>query len=150
VGSLVTKLNNLFKSETTMFTPSIAATTHLTYVAIGIAITIWVARTLRLHGRVFLAKGCKGNDELATALSHLLSVGFYLLHIGVVLLMLKLGSHATDVTAAIETLSTKIGAVLILLALSHFFHIALFARIHGKPRPAFETNFGATVPVPAK
>jgi len=133
-----------------MFTTSVAATTHLCYVAIGIAITIWVARTLRLHGRVFLSKGCKGNEELAMSLSHLLSVGFYLLHIGVVLLMLKLGSHATDVTAAIETLSTKVGVVLILLAMSHFFHIALFARIHGKPRPTFETGFATNVPMAAK
>jgi len=27
-----------------------------------------------------------------------------------------------------------VGLVLLLLAISHFFHIALYARIHGKPR----------------
>ena len=114
---------------------SVMPTTHLCYVTIGVLLTVWVARTLRVHGLVFLAKGCKGNDELAHSLSHLLSVGFYLLHIGVVLLTLKLGGYAVDVSGAIELLSTKVGLVLFLLAISHFFHIALYARIHGKPCP---------------
>jgi hypothetical protein len=122
---------------------NVMPTTHLGYLAIGIALTIWVARTLRIHGHVFLAKGCKGNDELAHSLSHLLSVGFYLLHIGCVLLTLRLGGYAIDLVGAIELLSTKIGFVLVVLAISHFAHIALYARIHGKPRyandkPAFD------------
>jgi len=104
---------------------------HLSYVAIGIGLTIWVARVLRIHGRVFLARGCKGNEELAGALSHLLSVGFYLLHIGFILLALKVLSGVE----AIELVSTKVGLVLIVLATSHFFHLALYARLHGKPRP---------------
>ena len=71
----------------------------------------------------------------ATSLSHLLSVGFYLLHIGCVLLMLRLGGYPTSVESAIELLSTKIGIVLVALAVSHFLHVALYARIHGKPKP---------------
>ena len=83
---------------------------------------------------MFLTKGCKGNDELAGSLSHLLSVGFYLLHIGCILLTLKMGGYAIDLVEAIELLSTKTGMVLVVLAISHFAHIALYARIHGKPR----------------
>ncbi|MCP4191633.1 MAG: hypothetical protein GY768_13490 [Planctomycetaceae bacterium] len=110
------------------------STTHLIYITIGIAMTIWVARTLRIHGRIFFTKGCKGNDELADSLSHLFSVGFYLLHIGFVLLALKLGGTVMNSAGAIELLSTKIGLVLTVLGLSLFAHIAIFARIHGKPR----------------
>ena len=115
---------------------TIMPATHLCYVAIGIALIVWVGRTLRIHGRVFLAKGCKGNEELTESLSHLLSVGFYLLHIGCVLLTLKMGGYAIDLVESIELLSTKIGMVLVVLAISHFAHIALYARIHGKPRYA--------------
>jgi hypothetical protein len=110
-------------------------TTHVAYLVIAIALTIWVARTLRKYGRVFLAVGCKGNEELADSLSHLLSVGFYLLHVGGVLLALRLGGVAHETTAAIELLSTKIGLVLVVLAISHFAHLALYSRIHGKPKP---------------
>lgn len=124
---------------------NIASTTYLFYVAIGVALTIWVARTLRLHGRVFFEKGCKGDDRLAESLSHLFSVGFYLLHIGFVLLALK-GGSATNVVGAIELLSTKVGLVLVVLAISHFFHIAIYARIHGKPKPVGGVNFERSVP----
>ena len=108
--------------------------THLSYVALGVGLTIWVAHTLRMHGKVFLIKGCKGNEPLADALSHLLSVGFYLLHIGVVLLTLRLGGHVTDLNSAIELLSTKTGLVLLVLAFSHFAYLGLYTRIHGKPK----------------
>ncbi|MDG2383493.1 MAG: hypothetical protein P8N76_17610 [Pirellulaceae bacterium] len=110
------------------------STTHLIYITIGIAMTIWVARTLRIHGRIFFTKGCKGNDELADSLSHLFSVGFYLLHIGFVLLALKVGGTVLNSVGVIELLSTKIGLVLTVLGFSLFAHIAIFARIHGKPR----------------
>ena len=72
--------------------------THFIYLTIGVAVTIWVAHTLRMHGRVFLARGCKGNDELASSLSHLLTTGFYLLHVGCLLLALKYGGTAHDAT----------------------------------------------------
>ncbi len=118
-----------------MFTHlSVMIVTYFAYIAIGIGLTAWVARTLHVHGRVFLAKGCKGDDELVGSLGHLLSVGFLLLHVGFVLLTLKLGGVATESTEAIELLSTKTGLVLVVLAVSHFFHLALYARIHGKPR----------------
>ena len=118
--------------------------TYICYAAIGISLTIWVARTLRIHGKVFLAKGCKGDDLLADALSHLLSVGFYLLHIGIVLLTLKIGEHATNVSGAIELLSTKTGFVLLVLAVSHFIYLGLYSRIHGKPKPPLPENEHAT------
>ena len=108
--------------------------THLMYLVISIAATIWVARTLRIRGRVFLATGCKGDEELTDSLSHLFSVGFYLVHVGFVLLALKLGEYAYDTIGAIELLSTKVGLVLLLLGISHLLHVAIYARIHGKPR----------------
>ena len=109
--------------------------THIFYIVLGIGITVWVARTLRIHGRVFFTTGCKGNTELADSLSHLFSVGFYLLHIGIVLLALKFGGRVINTVGAIELLSTKIGLVLMLLGVSHFAHVAIYARIHGKPKP---------------
>ena len=114
---------------------SVMTVTYFVYIAIGVSLTMWVSKQLSVHGRIFLTKGCKGNEELASSLGHLLSVGFLLLHIGFVLLTLKLGGAAIDTTSAIELLSTKTGLVLVVLAISHFFHLALYARIHGKPRP---------------
>lgn len=128
-----------------MFDISLMPATHVCYLVISVALIVWVARTLQRHGRVFLEKGCKGNDELVSSLSHLLTTGFYLLHIGGVLLALRLGSAASDATGAIELLSTKIGLVLIVLAVSHFIHLLLYSRIHGKPEPNWKTKAAAPV-----
>ncbi len=124
---------------------SIMIVTYFAYIAIGVGLTAWVARQLKVHGRIFLTKGCKGNDELAGSLGHLLSVGFLLLHFGFVLLTLKFGGVAADAAGAIELLSTKTGLVLVVLAVSHFFHLALYARIHGKPRPVGVANRSAGI-----
>jgi hypothetical protein len=126
---------------------AIMPVTHLVYLGVSLLLVVWVARTLKKHGRIFITKGCKGNEELAKSLSHLLTVGFYLLHFGGVLLALTVGGVALDPTAAIELLSTKIGIVLIVLAVSHFLHLALYSRIHGKPRPYPEPLAGAYAPV---
>ena len=47
---------------------SVMIVTYFAYITIGVGLTIWVARTLHVHGRVFLAKGCKGNEELVSSL----------------------------------------------------------------------------------
>lgn len=103
--------------------------THLAYLAISIALTIWVARTLHRNGRIFLVECFRGNTELADSVNHLLVVGFYLINIGYVTLALKYGVAAADAQEALESLSTKIGLVLIVLGFMHFFNLAVFTRM---------------------
>lgn len=109
------------------------AWSYLAYAAGSIALTVWVGRTLKKHGAVLLSGGEEG--ELALALSDLLAMGFYLFHIGFALLILRYGNRASDLTGAIETVSTKLGLVLLVLAVSHFAHVAIFSRLRTK-KPA--------------
>jgi len=99
--------------------------THGAYVALGIAATIWVTWTLSRRGRPFLERWC-GDAALAGAWSHLLSVGIYLLHVGCLLLALRLGTTATTQAEAIELVATKMGIVLLALAVTHFLHVKVF------------------------
>ena len=99
------------------------------YVAISVALTIWVARTLHRHGRIFLVDSFLGNEKLADSVNHLLVVGFYLINIGYVTLALKYGAKPTDLKEAIEFLSTKVGLVLLVLGVMHFFNIYVFSRM---------------------
>lgn len=99
--------------------------THAAYVALGIAAIVWVTWTLNRRGRPFLLRWC-GDGELAATWSHLLSVGIYLLHVGGLLLALRLGTTASGQVEAIELLATKIGIVLLALAVTHFLHIKAF------------------------
>jgi hypothetical protein len=100
--------------------------TYLVYLGISIALTVWVARTLHRNGRVFLVDCFHGNTELADSVDHLLVVGFYLINVGFVTLALRFGVTAGDVKEALESLSTKIGLVLLVLGFMHFFNLAVF------------------------
>jgi hypothetical protein len=103
--------------------------TYLAYLAISIALTVWVARTLHKNGRVFLVDTFEGNEPLADSVNHLLVVGFYLINIGYVTMVLKYGAAAADAQEALETLSTKVGRVLLVLGAMHFFNLYVFTKL---------------------
>jgi hypothetical protein len=99
---------------------------HLIYLGISVALTIWVARTLHRNGRIFLMDCFHGNAGLADSVNHLLVVGFYLVNVGFVTLALKYGVMADTLEHTVETLSTKVGVVLLVLGFMHFFNLAVF------------------------
>src|SRR6202163_1059340 len=111
--------------------PNATATvwTYLAYLAISLALTVWVARTLHKNGRIFLVDSFLGNAALADSVNHLLVVGFYLVNIGFVTLALKHGDHATDAQTSLEILSSKVGLVLVVLGAMHFLNLSVFARL---------------------
>ncbi len=102
------------------------AYTYLAYLGLTIGITVWVARTLRHHGLVFLARS-EEERPLADALSHLLIVGFYLVNFGVITFAMKTYDRVTDVQTGIELLSTKVGVILVALGMMHFLILAVFS-----------------------
>ena len=108
---------------------TIVVTTYMVYLAISIALTIWVAHTLHKNGRIFLVDVFHGNDALADSVNHLLVVGFYLINLGYVSLALKLGYAINNTQEGIEALSVKIGMVLIVLGGMHFFNLFVFSRM---------------------
>ncbi|HEY0408362.1 MAG TPA: hypothetical protein VGC89_21685 [Pyrinomonadaceae bacterium] len=108
--------------------------TYLTYLAVSIALTIWVAQTLFRNGRVFLVDVFRGNESLADSVNHLLVVGFYLINFGYVSLALKLGYELENMREGIEALSWKIGLVLVVLGGMHFFNLYVFTRIRRRPQ----------------
>jgi len=101
---------------------------YLAYLPISVMLTIWVARTLQVRGRVFLVEAFGGNESLADSVNHLLVVGFYLINIGYVTLALKYGDKPTSLQEAIEFLSTKVGLVLMILGVMHFANVITFAK----------------------
>jgi hypothetical protein len=108
---------------------TIGISTYLFYLAISIALTIWVGRTIYKNGRVFLIDVFHGNETLADSVNHLLVVGFYLINFGYVTLALKLGYAINNAQEGIEALSVKIGMVLIVLGGMHFFNLFVFSRM---------------------
>jgi hypothetical protein len=103
--------------------------THVAYLAISIAATVWVARTLHKGGRIFLVEMFGGKEQLADAVNGLLVVGFYLVNFAYVALALRYGERPSNFQESIEFLATKIGLVLLILGAMHFGNLALFARL---------------------
>ena len=103
--------------------------TYLVYIALCIAATVWIGRTLRLRGRTFLAFHYGDEAALADPMSDLLATGFYTLHIGVAMVLLRFGSGAANLAQSIEVLSTKTGLILLILAASHFAHLCVFSKM---------------------
>jgi hypothetical protein len=122
--------------------------TYGIYLVVSIAVTIWVARTLHHNGRAFLVEAFHGQEMLADSINHLLVVGFYLINIGWIVMTLRTPYELHTTRAAIELLSDKIGTVLFVLGLMHFFNLYIFSvyrrraldRVSGVP-PVPPTGF---------
>jgi hypothetical protein len=118
---------------------------HLGYLLISVIFTVWVAKTLFKNGRIFIVDAFQGNEELADSINHLLLVGFYLMNVGFVSLALKYGDKPTDAVGAIEYLSTKVGMVLVVLGVMHFFNLGLLSKMRKRAQ-----LINAGVPVQSK
>jgi hypothetical protein len=103
--------------------------TYAAYLTISIALTVWVARTLRKNGRIFLVDSFFGNEGLADSVNHLLVVGFYLINIGYVTLALKEAARPASASSSLEMLSSKVGLVLLVLGVMHFFNLYVFSKM---------------------
>src|SRR4051794_13807703 len=93
----------------------VVVTTYIIYVVISVFLTVWVAQTLHKNGRVFLVDVFSGNEALADSVNHLLVAGFYLINFGYVSLALKMSIYPANAAQGIESLSWKIGLVLLVL-----------------------------------
>jgi hypothetical protein len=103
--------------------------TYLVYIAVSIALTVWVARTLHRNGRIFLVDVFHGNEKLADSVNHLLVVGFYLINLGYIAMMLRLDYDVKDTRSSIEALSLKLGYVLLILGFMHLLNVFVFNRM---------------------
>ncbi len=97
------------------------------YLAISIALTIWVARALSSTGEIFLVR-CFGQDqELARSTNRLLVIGFYLMNLGFI--CYRLGYWQPEATLVIAEVGSRIGVTLLALGAMHFFNMTMIARM---------------------
>ena len=119
---------------------------YVLYLAISVALTIWVARTLHRNGRVFLLQAFRGREDMADAVNHLLVVGFYLINIGFIAFALRYGEKPHTAQAAFEFVSTKLGLILLILGVMHFFNMFNFGKMRRKGLVAERAAVTATPP----
>jgi hypothetical protein len=93
---------------------------YLIYISISVGLIVWVGHKLQTHGRPFFLEHFGRDEALASSVSHLQLVGFYLVSIGAVTLTLPYGLKAETYEQLIEALSTKLGIVLVVLGVVLF------------------------------
>ena len=97
-----------------------AVTTYAVYAVVSCSVTVWVARTLRLHVPRFFTSGNETKDKLTEAMTRLIIMGFYLVNFGAISLALKSDSRILDRLDAVELVSSKVGMVLLIQGIVHF------------------------------
>ena len=100
---------------------------YLLYLAVSVGLTVWVATTLSRNGRVFL-EDVFDDERLANAVNQLLVMGFYLLNLGYVTFAMRSSADVENASEALETFSTKIGLVLLVLGALHFCNVYFLGR----------------------
>jgi len=99
--------------------------TYFAYILITIILTIWVGKTLFLNGRIFLLDIFGKNEELVDSVNKLLLIGFYLINFGYVFSNLIVRKAIQNTADCIEMLSLKIGFIIIVLGVMHFFNLLI-------------------------
>jgi len=100
---------------------------YLLYLSVSVGLTIWVATTLARNGLVFLIE-VFDDERLAKAVNQLLVMGFYLLNLGYVTVAMKSSATIENTSEALETFSSKIGLVLLVLGVLHFLNVFVLGR----------------------
>lgn len=103
--------------------------TYMLYLVITISLTVWVAKTLFKNGKVFLIDIFHGNRELADSVNNLLLVGFYLVNIGYAVYTLQVNYAIINLQDLVESLSLKVGLIILILGAMHFFNLYIFFKL---------------------
>lgn len=95
----------------------------LLYLAAAIGMTVYVGRTLRIHGRPFLDQAFAPDLNLADSINILLNTGFYLLNFGIIGTSLKYPLFADNATEMVRVAGYRLGLEILVLGIIHFFNM---------------------------
>jgi hypothetical protein len=108
--------------------PSYLPYVYAPYAAVAVLLTIFLAHTLSRNGAVFLDAVFPDAPSMSRAVNRLLVVGFYLVNLGWALITLT-ARPPFDAASAMETLATKLGTLMLVLAGMHFINLIVFHKI---------------------
>ncbi len=128
---------------------------YTSYLVVSLVLVVAVGQQLFSQGAVFLRDVFEREPELARAVNRLLLVGFYLISLGYVLLTATTGYGDTSAGAVREpnadfrTLTMKLGALAMILGVTHLTNLALLNSARRRrvvARPGWSPMPAAPVP----
>jgi hypothetical protein len=107
---------------------------HAVYLTLTIALTIGVAQTLYRNGAIFLLDAFHSDALRASAVNHLLRVGFCLGNLGFAALLLGVGRKPDTLIGSVEHVSAKLGLVMLALGTTYLVHLPTLASMRSSAR----------------
>lgn len=101
----------------------------LAYLIAAVGMTLYVGRTLRIHGRPFLEEAFQEKPELADAINVLLNTGFYLLNFGIIGATLKFPLEADTLVETVRIAGYRLGLQVLTLGVIHFFNMRMINKV---------------------
>lgn len=101
------------------------------YLVLTAGITIFVANYLFKNGKTFLMNAFNGNELLVKAINNLLKMGFYLVNIGYAFSTITIRYQINSTEELIRTLAVKIGSIILILGVMHFFNMFILYMFGG-------------------
>jgi hypothetical protein len=101
----------------------------LAYLLVSVSLTVVVGRVLYRSGRLFLVDALGGSDSAASGISNLIVVCFYLISLGFVALTTPTSGDSVTAGHGAQLLATKIGEVLLVLAVLYLAGIVSLTRL---------------------
>lgn len=96
---------------------------YILYITVTYYITVHTGYSFYKNGRVFILKETNQNEILTDSINKLLLLGYYLLNLGYVAITLYGWETIFTFNQLVNTLSFKIGIILVMLACIHYFNM---------------------------
>jgi hypothetical protein len=88
-------------------------------------IILYVGRLFQRNGRVFILALFKGEAQQTDNLNNILLLAYYLFNLGYAFVTLRFWEKVYDIEVLISSLGANIGLLTLILALTHYFNMAL-------------------------
>lgn len=98
---------------------------YLVYGCITIYIIYFVGKLFHRNGRVFILRLFRDNAAMTDTTNNLLLMAYYLFNIGYAVLQFSFWEEVTSAATMISSISRKTGMLVLILAVTHYFNIAL-------------------------
>lgn len=110
---------------------------YVIYIAIMVFIIVYVGRLFHKNGRVFIVDLFKGEIAQADNLNNILLLAYYLFNIGYAFVKLRFWDKVTDVELLMSSLGSNLGLLILILAVTHYFNMALIHYLSQKKDISF-------------
>ncbi len=110
---------------------------YIIYLVVMIFIIVYVGRLFYRNGRVFILALFKGHELQTDQLNQILLLAYYLFNIGYAFMKLRYWEKVADVEMLISSLGSNIGLLTLILAITHYFNMALVYYLSKKQTSLF-------------